>query len=232
MKRLKFVIFVLIIFLIIYFTFSCSKAETPVKEDLIEAETAIEEILDNEIITEEEQTTTESSMNLEENNEENISALEDEKVFGIGDIIKFDDLEFSVNGITAEEGSEDINLFIEVSIKNNGDVDRKISSYTMFELLDEFQRKQTYSLSGSKNDIEGAVIPPGKTLTGEISFIVPEDVKEFDLKVGLNLSTEEVEFLNNMLKQFFAGEDISAADIKRAEELENREYAIVKIFLE
>jgi len=234
MKKLKFVIFVLIIFLIFYFTFSCAKAEIPAKEDLIEAETAIEEIPDNEVITEEEQTTTESSMNLEENNEENISALEDEKVFEIGDIIKFDDLEFSVNGITIREGSEGfINLLVEVSIKNNGDVERKISSWTMFDLLDEFKRSQAQSgLVGSKGHIDGAVIPPGKTLVGEIPYAVSEDIKELDLKVGLNLSTEEVEFLNNMLKQIFAGEDISAADIKRAEELENREYVMVKIFLE
>jgi len=219
--------------LIVVFIFSFTACNVPKTATETTAEATVTEttaqIEETETTTAVEITETEEEF---EDSNKDFSGPEDKKIFEIGDIIKFDDLEFSVNGITAEEGSEDINLFIEVSIKNNGDVDRKISSYTMFELLDEFQRKQTYSLSGSKNDIEGAVIPPGKTLTGEISFIVPEDVKEFDLKVGLNLSTEEVEFLNNMLKQFFAGEDISAADIKRAEELENREYVMVKIFLE
>jgi len=228
-QKLRLLNLILIVVFIFSFT-ACNVPKTATKttaEAMVTETTA--QIEETETTTAVEITETEEEF---EDSNKDFSGPEDKKIFKIGDIIKFDDLEFSVHGITPEEGSEDINLFIEVSIKNNGDVDRKISSYAMFELLDEFQRKQTYSLSGSKNDIEGAVIPPGKTLTGEISFIVPEDVKEFDLKVGLNLSTEEVEFLNNMLKQFFAGEDISAADMKRAEELENREYVMVKIFLE
>jgi len=225
MKKLhRIPVFLVALVLVLSLSISCVKAEqeVSVEEPVIEGST-------EEAVVKEEPAAEEVT---EETFEEETTIQEDKKIFKVGDIINFGDLEFSVNGITAEEGSEDINLFIEVSIKNNGDVDRKISSYTMFELLDEFQRKQIYSLSGSKNDIDNAVIPPGETLTGEISFIVPEDVKEFDLKVGLNLSTEEVEFLNNMLKQFLAGEDISAADIKRAEELENREHVMVKIFLE
>ncbi|GAH35448.1 unnamed protein product, partial [marine sediment metagenome] len=80
-----------------------------------------------------------------------------------------------------------------------------------------------------------AVIPPGKTLTGEIPFIVPEDVKEFDLEVNLNLSTEELEFIEEFIAQALtvAGpEEMDKADMKKMEELEEKyDSVIVKIFL-
>ena len=160
-------------------------------------------------------------------------AIEGKKDFyEIGDVIKVGDLECVVTNYTLEEGSEDVNLLIEVSLTNHGDTDRKIDSMVMFDLVDKFDRSQTFSLSGPKDTIGTATIPPGETLVGTLPYIVSKDTKELNLKVTLDLSTEEVEFLINMLSKFFTGEEISEADMKRANELDERDFVIVKIYLE
>jgi len=167
--------------------------------------------------------------------EENVS--EDQELisdtYNIGDIIDVGELKLIVNEIKTLEGSENkINLFINISIENTGNEDRAISSLYMFNLVDEFKRSQTVSLSGSPNgDLDG-IIPPSKTMTGELAYIVDEDIKNLELEITLNITNDEIEFLDKLLALVFSGEgedDIDKTDIERAEEIGSRGPVIVKI---
>ena len=121
----------------------------------------------------------ESATTIKKTSTSELTKKEDKNIFEVGDIINFGDLEFCVNGITNKKGSKSI--FIEVSIKNNGNIDREISSLLMFGLQDEFQRSQTINLIvPPKGNVDG-VIPPGKTLVGELPYIVQEEVKAYKL---------------------------------------------------
>ena len=238
-KKTRYLIPLLILTIIITFSsFSCSPqgpADQTIEEPAQETaeEIAVEEPEEEPAEEVAESDSPDEDMSGEE--EENVS--EDQELisdtYNIGDIIDVGELKLIVNEIKTLEGSENkINLFINISIENTGNEDRAISSLYMFNLVDEFKRSQTVSLSGSPNgDLDG-IIPPSKTMTGELAYIVDEDIKNLELEITLNITNDEIEFLDKLLALVFSGEeedDIDKTDIERAEEIGSREPVIVKI---
>jgi hypothetical protein len=100
----------------------------------------------------------------------------------VGDTVKMGDLQFTLNGVRYEKGSEfwapDEGtrwLVFDCTLENKGDESESISSLLMFTLYDSDSYKKDIAMADNlKGSLDGE-LGAGRKMAGEIAFTVDED---------------------------------------------------------
>jgi len=135
---------------------------TPVKEDVKEEQT-VEDV-------KEEQT------------------VEDVTIFKVGDTVAMGDLEFTINSVRFDEGSEYFKpdegkkwLVADCTVTNNSEESTTISSMLMIRLFDSEYYSQEMSLfADTKGSLDGE-LGAGRTLRGEVAYEVDASETAWEL---------------------------------------------------
>lgn len=138
----------------------------------------IEKVDESEEVEETEADETEGT---EEENEEAKEEEEVDEELSVGDTVKFDGMEITLNEARIEEGgdfdepSEDQFVVANLTIENKTDEEQAISSIMNIELKDDegYSYNTTFLTEGTKGQLDGE-IEPGGTMRGEIPFDVAE----------------------------------------------------------
>jgi len=178
MKKQKHQIYIILFVastLIFGLVLACGEVETKPEQ--------VEELTEEEVIIEEPIT--------EEKIEEAMEETPKTEIFEIGDTIKMGNLQFKVNSVRTSEGDEffkpdegNVYLFVDITIENISNEEENISSLLMFKIVDKDGRSYDIALSGeAKGSVDGS-LGAGRKMTGELSFEVPEDIKDFELEIN------------------------------------------------
>lgn len=109
------------------------------------------------------------------------------ELYSIGDTVKMGDLEFTLNSVRFDSGSEFMKpkedekwVVVDVELKNNGEESESISSIIMFKMNDE----ENYSLdmaygAETRGSLDGE-LGAGRTMKGEIAYSVSDDNESFE----------------------------------------------------
>ena len=136
-----------------------------------------------------EETKTEQAEKAEkvENTEKEVSKVSQEN-FKIGERVKLDNLEITVNNVDVAKGNrfaepKEGNKFIvvDVTLVNEGFKPEKISSLLMFKLYgeDSYEKEESIFVE-TKGNLNGE-LAPGRTMRGQLAYEVGEEETKWDL---------------------------------------------------
>lgn len=108
--------------------------------------------------------------------------------FLVGETVKMGELEFTVNSVRYDNGSEFLGpdegtkwLVIDCTLKNIGQESEALSSMLMFTLYDsEFYSKEMAIFAETKGSLNGE-LGAGRTMRGEVAFVVDAAETEWEL---------------------------------------------------
>lgn len=108
--------------------------------------------------------------------------------FNVGDTVKMGDLNFTLNGVRYEKGSDFLKpdagtkwLVFDCTLENKGSESEAISSLMMFKLYDADSYTKDYAFADNiKGSLDGE-LGAGRKMSGEVAFTVDdgEDAWEF-----------------------------------------------------
>ncbi len=114
--------------------------------------------------------------------------VEDVTIFKVGDIVAMGDLEFTINSVRFDEGSEYFKpdegkkwLVADCTVTNNSEEPTTISSMLMIRLFDSEYYSQEMSLfADTKGSLDGE-LGAGRTLRGEVAYEVDASETAWEL---------------------------------------------------
>ncbi|MBH5317090.1 DUF4352 domain-containing protein [Paenibacillus sp. GSMTC-2017] len=121
------------------------------------------------------------------------------EVYKIGETIKYDNLEITLNDVKDSTGDDFIkpaegNVYkiVDITVENKGDTEEVISSMMHFEMVDDGGYTYNVAITTAvKNQLDGSV-GAGRKLSGQIAYEVPTDVKGLELIFKDPIKTGEV----------------------------------------
>ncbi len=119
--------------------------------------------------------------------EEDNGNTEQAEKYGVGDTVKMGDLQFTLNGVRYEAGSEfwapDEGtkwIVFDCTLENKGSESEAISSLMMFNLYDAGSYSKEIALADNlKGSLDGE-LGAGRKMAGEIAFDVSEDETKWE----------------------------------------------------
>lgn len=120
--------------------------------------------------------------------------VEDDKIFKVGDTVAMGDLEFTINSVRFDEGSEYFKpdegkkwLVADCTVTNNSEESTSISSMLMISLFDsEYYSQERSLLADTKGSLDGE-LGAGRTLRGEVAYEVDASETDWELIFEPNL---------------------------------------------
>jgi len=114
--------------------------------------------------------------------------VEDVQIFKVGDTVAMGDLEFTINSVRFDEGSEYFKpdegkkwLVADCTVTNNSEESTTISSMLMIRLFDSEYYSQEMSLfADTKGSLDGE-LGAGRTLRGEVAYEVDASETAWEL---------------------------------------------------
>ena len=114
--------------------------------------------------------------------------VEDVQIFKVGDTVAMGDLEFTINSVRFDEGSEYFKpdegkkwLVADCTVTNNSEESTSISSMLMLRLFDsEYYSQEMTLLADTKGSLDGE-LGAGRTLRGEVAYEVDASETAWEL---------------------------------------------------
>jgi len=112
-------------------------------------------------------------------------------IFQIGDTFKIGNLQFTINSVRTSETDKYGNrpqeegyifLFIDTTIENLSNKEVYIHPDNNFRMVDKNGRDYNFVWAEGKGSIEG-ILAPGRKISGEQSYGIPNDINEYELEV-------------------------------------------------